>query len=294
MMGLPAPREVKIAELELHASPRVDRWEGKAAFQNMADSDALPTPPVPAALAIARQGVVDLTSRMGKDGSLTWDVPAGRWVILRLGYSLTGHKNGPASREATGYEVDKLSGKHVRAYMDGYLGPVAEAAGPYFGKSLRYLLMDSWEAGVENWTDDVVSEFQKRRGYDPTPYLPVLTGRVVDSADASDRFLWTSAHARRPRGREPLRPRDGDAARAQAGPLRRGDGAALPTTADACRTVLWTSRWEFGAASGQAHSEHPTDVARRLRGPTSTARRSWPWKPSPPAPRCRAGSRRRT
>jgi hypothetical protein len=52
------------------------------------------------------------------------------------------------------------------------------------------MTMDSWEAGMQNWTDDMISEFQKRRGYDPTPYLPVLAGRVVENADVSDRFLW--------------------------------------------------------------------------------------------------------
>jgi hypothetical protein len=190
MMGLPAPREVKLAEVELHSAPRVNRWQGKAAFQNLADYDTVPTPPVPASLAIARESVVDLTSRLGKDGSLSWDVPPGHWAILRLGYSLTGHKNGPASREATGYEVDKLSAAHVRSYLNGYLGPIAQALGPYVGKSLRYLLMDSWEAGVQNWTDDMIGEFRTRRGYDPTAFLPVLTGRVVESGEASDRFLW--------------------------------------------------------------------------------------------------------
>ena len=50
--------------------------------------------------------------------------------------------------------------------------------------------MDSWEAGMQNWTDDILVEFQKRRGYDATPYLPALAGRVVGSAEISDRFLW--------------------------------------------------------------------------------------------------------
>ena len=36
----------------------------------------------------------------------------------------------------------------------------------------------------------MIAEFTRRRGYDPTPYLPVLVGRVVDNAATSDRFLW--------------------------------------------------------------------------------------------------------
>ncbi len=67
---------------------------------------------------------------------------------------------------------------------------VSSAAGPNFGKSFRNFLMDSWEVGVENWTDNMIEEFTHRRGYDPTPFLPVLTGRVVESSEASDKFLW--------------------------------------------------------------------------------------------------------
>ena len=59
-------------------------------------------------------------------------------------------------------------------------------------RGFQYVITDSWEAGVENWTDDMIAEFTKRRGYDPRPWLPVLTGHVVESAEASDRFLWDS------------------------------------------------------------------------------------------------------
>ena len=61
---------------------------------------------------------------------------------------------------------------------------ISDVAGPYFGKSFQYFLMDSWEAGQENWTEEMVAQFRTRRGYDMTPYLPVFTGRVVGSAEA--------------------------------------------------------------------------------------------------------------
>jgi hypothetical protein len=44
--------------------------------------------------------------------------------------------------------------------------------------------------GSQNWTDELAPVFRDRYGYDPLPWLPVLTGRVVGSADQSDRFLW--------------------------------------------------------------------------------------------------------
>lgn len=191
-LGRPRPRPTRfeIAELEFHPAPRVHHWQEKAAFANLKDVEAVATPAVLAGAAVELGSVIDLTTRLRPDGSLSWDVPPGRWQILRLGYSLTGKKNHPAPPESTGYEVDKLSRRHVESYLRHYVRLVSDAVGDELGGSLRYFLLDSWEAGFENWTDDMVAEFRARRGYDPVPYLPVLTGRVVESADVSDRFLW--------------------------------------------------------------------------------------------------------
>ncbi|MCX7011076.1 MAG: glycosyl hydrolase, partial [Candidatus Sumerlaeota bacterium] len=46
------------------------------------------------------------------------------------------------------------------------------------------------EVGSQNWTPKFREEFQKRKGYDPSPWLPVMTGRVVDNVESSERFLW--------------------------------------------------------------------------------------------------------
>ncbi len=54
----------------------------------------------------------------------------------------------------------------------------------------KHVVADSYEMGSQNWTDDLAPMFRDRYGYDPLPWLPVLTGRVVGSADQSNRFLW--------------------------------------------------------------------------------------------------------
>jgi hypothetical protein len=154
--------------------------------------DGFETPPVALADAIRKDDIVDLTSKMHPDGTLDWTpLPQGRWVVLRFGYSLTGVTNHPASPEGTGLEVDKLNRDDVKQYMNTYLDNYKSTVGELMGKrGLRYVVNDSWEAGTANWTDDMVAEFTKRRGYDPRPWLPVLTGRVIESSETSDRFLW--------------------------------------------------------------------------------------------------------
>ena len=52
------------------------------------------------------------------------------------------------------------------------------------------MVADSYEMGPQNWTDGFAADFRQRYGYDPLRFLPVLTGRIVGSADQSDRFLW--------------------------------------------------------------------------------------------------------
>jgi hypothetical protein len=186
-----APAGIKVAELVLHTVSPVNRFQDKAAFDSTSNLYAMATPPVPDGDAVAKADVIDLTSVMRTDGRLDWTPPVGRWIVLRFGYSLTGARNAPASPEATGLEVDKLDRGHVKAYFDNYLDQYKSATGGLMGKrGLQYVITDSWEAGIANWTDRMIVEFSKRRGYDLRPWLPVLAGRVVESAEASDRFLW--------------------------------------------------------------------------------------------------------
>ena len=190
-IGAP-PTDYEIAELVLDPGARVNRFEEKAAFSPVPDLYQFATPPVSAADAVSKSDVVDLTSKLRADDTLDWTPPAGNWVVLRFGYSLLGITNHPATAEATGLEVDKLNGGYVKNYMNSYLDSYKETVGAdYMGKrGIRYVITDSWEAGSQNWTDDMIAQFKKRRGYDPLPWMPVLTGQVVESAEASDKFLW--------------------------------------------------------------------------------------------------------
>jgi hypothetical protein len=186
-------RFYRLYELAFHAAATVNEFEKKAGFAIGRDNYAIAgqTPITPGS-AVKRQDVIDLTSRMQPDGSLDWEAPPGRWMVLRLGWSLTGAQNHPATPEATGLEVDKLNRAHVRDYLERYLGTYRDAAGAdLFGrKGLTALMVDSTEVGAQNWTETMLADFRRLRGYDPLPWLPALTGQVVETPEQSDRFLW--------------------------------------------------------------------------------------------------------
>jgi hypothetical protein len=188
----PPPTDYEIVELALHPGARVNHFEEKAAFSSPPDLYGFATPYTDAADAIAKSDVIDLTSKMQADGTLQWTPPAGDWVVLRFGYSLLGITNHPATPEATGLEVDKMDRRFVKQYMENYLDSYKQTVGAeMMGKrGIRYVVNDSWEAGSPNWTDNMIAQFRKLRGYDPVPWMPVLAGQVVESAEASDRFLW--------------------------------------------------------------------------------------------------------
>ena len=187
-----SPHVERITELVLSGMPKVNHLEDKAAFGTADDLYRFATPPARPEQAIDPASVIDLTNRMAPDGTLRWTPPAGDWVIVRMGYSLLGITNHPATAEATGLEVDKLNRTYVKNYMDHYLDSYKSAvSSKWIGKrGVTYVVTDSWEAGAQNWTENILAEFQQRRHYDPHPWLPVLTGRIVRSADESDAFLW--------------------------------------------------------------------------------------------------------
>lgn len=187
----PPPEAIAIRELTLTADNSIDSFEEKAGFYNNTRYYDLPSGTRDPKASARSADVIDLTDQMSPDGTLRWTPPRGDWVVLRMGNSLVGTFNHPASPEATGLEVDKLDPGAVTRYLRHYIGMYRDASGGLIGKrGLRALMFDSWEAGNSNWTPGVVDAFKRLRGYDPTPWLPTLAGFQIDSPEKSDAFLW--------------------------------------------------------------------------------------------------------
>ncbi len=133
--------------------------------------------------------VRDLSAAMAPDGYLTWSVPSGEWEILRMGYTSSNARISTSSDTWQGLAIDYMDRTALETYWHEVVDPLLEDARPYLGRSLRYLVTDSWELGGTNWTARFRDEFRARRGYDLLPYLPVIAGRIVGDRTTSNRFL---------------------------------------------------------------------------------------------------------
>ena len=184
----PDSKSVLLQELDLSPDARIENWPGKAGFSRV---DGL-EPAIDKAgdQAAPQNAILNLTDKMDASGRLRWDAPAGSWTILRIGHASTGKMNHPATPDGTGLECDKLSKEAIEKHFEGVLAKLISDAGPLAGKAFAATHIDSWEVGTQNWTPKFREEFQKRRGYDPMPYVPAMVGVPVVNNEISERFLW--------------------------------------------------------------------------------------------------------
>jgi hypothetical protein len=201
-----APRNTQIAELRFSGKDGtwpdgdkrrpIQNWEQKAGHKPLHFSapDTTPlledTPAEPGEEDTRAADVLDLTDKLDKDGTLRWAAPAGAWRVFRFGCTIGNHSHVSTCSEGwEGFSLDVLDAGAFQRYWDSVVEPLIADAGPLAGKALKYLHTDSWEVEPLNWTPAMRKEFRKRRGYDMTPWTPVLAGRIVESRAASNRFL---------------------------------------------------------------------------------------------------------
>lgn len=188
-----APQKVDIAEMEF-SNTRIKDIDTKALFLRNRNSNTIMVPAefpsVSSKYTIQAGQVLNLSDKMKTDGSISWDVPKGKWTILRIGHTTNGMTNHPSPEGGRGYECDKLSKKASTIFFNGLIRKLAEDSKSFVGKSFVSAHIDSWETGSQNWTPGFYEEFKKRRGYDPVPFLPVMMGLIIDNYEVSERFLW--------------------------------------------------------------------------------------------------------
>lgn len=180
---------LKLINLELSSEAQINQFEGKNGSvwrisRRSTDEQ------IEKNLCVPLNRIINLTDKLNPDGTLNWKAPKGNWTVLRVGHTSTGHTNATAGG-GKGLECDKFNPAAVKLQFDSWYGEAIKHGGPEVAKkALSAFHVDSWECGSQNWSPLFKAEFAKRRGYDLTPYLPIMTGLPVESAELSENFLY--------------------------------------------------------------------------------------------------------
>ena len=170
-----------------HTQPRIDNWEGKAGYVWRIAPDGNPGE-LPDSICWKQREIARLTlegDRVTGYELESTDTPYYVYRIVRIGHTATGHTNATAGG-AKGLECDKFSPQAVSKQVDSWFGLFKQR--PH-ADVVKYLHVDSWECGSQNWGKNFAQEFKARRGYDLLPWLPVMTGVPIESAAKSDQVL---------------------------------------------------------------------------------------------------------
>jgi len=180
---------LKLVNLELSSEAKINQFEGKngsvwRVSKRSTDAE------IARNLCVPLNKIINLSRKLNKDGILNWKAPKGNWTILRIGHTSTGHTNATGGG-GKGLECDKFNPDAVKLQFENWYGEALKHGGPEIAKKvLSVFHVDSWECGSQNWSPVFKAEFLKRRGYDLTPYLPIMTGLPVESAAVSENFLY--------------------------------------------------------------------------------------------------------
>ena len=186
---------LKIKQLRLHQEARLNQWEGKAGLVwRVAESTSEEEIGKEDCYSLSQ--VINLTEQYknapashSKEKIITAVLPKGKWKLLRMGHTATGHTNATGGG-GKGLECDKFNPRTVRKQFDNWFAQAFVKTHPEVARRvLKYMHVDSWECGSQNWSDSFAKEFRTRRGYDLLPYLPLLAGIPMESAGRSEEIL---------------------------------------------------------------------------------------------------------
>lgn len=180
---------LKIAGIVLGSEPTIDGYEGKSGkvwrvseYFPVADNECIP-----------KDQVINLTGKLLSsdflDKPFSINLPKGRWHILRIGHTTTGHVNATGGG-GRGLECDKFSRKAIKKQFDNWFANIYNRAPKEIAKKvLTRIHVDSWECGSQNWSDNFADEFRRRRGYDLMPWLPLYAGVPIGTSEESEKVL---------------------------------------------------------------------------------------------------------
>ncbi|MEM8765571.1 MAG: glycosyl hydrolase [Bacteroidota bacterium] len=183
-------QSVTLKEVQLSSTYFVNNTLGRTSIARTENHDLEFIGNPESAMVIAKDSIRNLSNAMDESGVVKTILPQGNWTLLRFGYTSTGAFNNPASDEGRGLEVDKLNRASFKKHYDAFVKQVVLNVNDLVPNTFKYVEIDSYEMGGQNWTEGFPEIFQNDKGYDIVQKLPLIAGRFVQSPEASEAILY--------------------------------------------------------------------------------------------------------
>ena len=195
-------KSIKVSDFILSSMAMGHNWQERSGlFAEFPSADL--TPNFTKTECVDARKVLDISRYMDSKGNL--DVAAspiahgkGDWIVVRIACESTrgqvkhGRKytlgERPKEGGAYGYECDKLSKTAAEVHWNHYPRRVIDTLST-IGCKPEGIIMDSHEAGAQNWTFGFEQVFRQKRGYDIGAMMLALCGYVVNTAQETNQFL---------------------------------------------------------------------------------------------------------
>ena len=180
---------LKVNEIRFHAAPRINQWEGKAGLVWRISSIEQNT--------IADEDYIPLSQIREYASRYSINTKDKTRFFFRIASTSTGQVNATGG-DGRGLECDKFNRAAIRKQLNHWFNSHFYAPVPgrdslehldLARRVLKYMHVDSWECGSQNWSSNFAEEFKTRRGYDITDYLPLLVGLPIGNEETSERVL---------------------------------------------------------------------------------------------------------
>ncbi|MDR2027274.1 MAG: hypothetical protein LBQ01_06935 [Prevotellaceae bacterium] len=153
---------------------------------------------VPANKEFSAGDMLDISEYMDAGGTLDWHVPEGDWTVYRTGHYPTFTRSHPTPEDVAEYslEVDKMNRDATVRHWNNVLNPFIDRFENHIGTTFRYIWIDSYEAGDQNWSPGFRSDFIRMKGYDPVMQLVMadMRGDSILSKHHGLRYPENAAH----------------------------------------------------------------------------------------------------
>lgn len=134
--------------------------------------------------------IINVSSKMDAQGNFKWDVPPGKWKIVRMVCANSGQPMIAHTPSSNGPMIDHYNPEATEVHIRYFLDKLKSKLGTFKGTAFKYLYTDSYEVRGELWTPSMSQKFKEQFGYNMEPFLPVFENFTVIDKEATRRFLY--------------------------------------------------------------------------------------------------------